>query len=385
MASSSSSSDLDAATEALIAQLMAEDMGESYDRHSTPIGASYHDYEEPLSSYERQCLDAENDPDEGGEVGWGPDIPDETNAAPALDESVGSTGPAGEGTWDSGDGNWDSRFVDDEGVQRSAISPQVNECSESEEDDDDDSDSDSDSSEEESSGSSDGITSPPLANAPPNSADEPRNNIPAPSTTSTEIPSPAPVPDNHITAPPPSTSPSTTPLSPTVHDRRELPTPQSAATKWTDGLDYSYSKNKANAVRAYDEFKQGIRDRHGNHRWTKHLEREFFDNYDDIDDEENVDEEDDDDDEDEEMDDEDMPFIRIPWPEAAHDEVRARLEDADVVEIRVGDEETLESILRDIELRAERRRKGKGVEGRVGCAGEEGREREQGAEFKAWW
>lgn len=377
---------------------MAEDLGESYDRHSAPIGASYHDYEEPLSSYERQCLDAGEDPDEGREEGWGPDLADEANAAPALDEGMGSTELAGEGTWDSGDGDWDSRFVDDDGVQRSATSSKADECSEKEKEDE------VSSKEEERSGSEVGITLPPLENnILPHTAVETRNTIPASSTTSTEILSPDQISDNHIEAPQPSTSPTKTPLPPTANDRKEPPAPQSTPINWADGLDYSHSKNKAKAVRAYDEFKQGIRPRHGN-RWINRFKRDFTDSKDNEDERQDGEEhdysgeEDDDADEDDEgMDDEDMPFIRIPWPETEHDEVTARREDAAVVEIRVGDEETLESILRDIEGRAERRRKGKGVEirevgvgglgeeGRAECPGQEGTDIHEGQEVKVWW
>ena len=69
---------LDADTEALIAQLVADSLDYFASRTSSnpwnpelgpsQIGASYHDYEEPLSSYERQLLD---DPDGGdGNEGW---------------------------------------------------------------------------------------------------------------------------------------------------------------------------------------------------------------------------------------------------------------------------------------------------------------------------
>lgn len=81
----------DAATEALIAQLMAEDFGEAYADHMRPIGSHAGDYEEPLTSYERQCLD---NPDmEDGEGGWNP-------PTPKIEPVEAWTLPEGE-SWDS--------------------------------------------------------------------------------------------------------------------------------------------------------------------------------------------------------------------------------------------------------------------------------------------
>ncbi len=84
-----SSNGADAATEALIAQLLAEDFGEAYADHMRPIGSHAGDYEDPLTSYERQCL--ENPDMEDGEGGWNPPTP-VIEEAPPL--------PEGE-TWDS--------------------------------------------------------------------------------------------------------------------------------------------------------------------------------------------------------------------------------------------------------------------------------------------
>lgn len=81
----------DAATEALIAQLLAEDFGEAYADHMRPIGSHAGDYEDPLTSYERQCLD---NPDmEDGEGGWNP-------PTPKIEPVAASTLPEGE-SWDS--------------------------------------------------------------------------------------------------------------------------------------------------------------------------------------------------------------------------------------------------------------------------------------------
>ena len=52
------SSEIDAATQALIAQLLAEDLGTSFEHSSRPVGSSWHDYEEPLSSYERSMVES---------------------------------------------------------------------------------------------------------------------------------------------------------------------------------------------------------------------------------------------------------------------------------------------------------------------------------------
>ncbi|CAD6575892.1 MAG: hypothetical protein ASARMPRED_007500 [Alectoria sarmentosa] len=121
---------------------------------------------------------------------------------------------------------------------------------------------------------------------------------------------------------------------------------------WDDGLDYSTSKGKGKPVRAYDEFRRGLRDGEKDSRDP---------NVADIERNEEADTEHDSEDEGE-IRDKDMPFIYIPWPSIEHDELLSRREDAEVVEIRVGDDETLESILRDISLRDERSQKGKDVE-----------------------
>lgn len=66
--------DDEAATRALIAQLAAEDMAELNARHSSNgIGSHAGDYEEPLTSYQRQVLENPNAVD--GEGGWDPPTP----------------------------------------------------------------------------------------------------------------------------------------------------------------------------------------------------------------------------------------------------------------------------------------------------------------------
>lgn len=53
-----------------------------------------------------------------------------------------------------------------------------------------------------------------------------------------------------------------------------------------------------------------------------------------------------------------MRFIHIPWPGSERDEIVERAEDNEVVEIRLGEEETLDSILLEMSLRNERRERG---------------------------
>lgn len=377
-----STSDLDAATEALIAQLMAEDLGESYNRHSAPIGASYYDYEEPLSSYERQCLDAENDPDEAGEEGsgWGPDQVD--HAAPALGDGLcADDGPAGEeeGTWDSGDGNWDSRFVDEDGqIREQAEAPEQGSLSASEDDDgalSSHCSSSSSSSDAESTGSpARVVVSGPTNNVPTNMASE-APNVSAPSTSMESGPClslrPTQVPDDHIDAPRPLTSPSNSPLPPPPNNHGEPPALHPTSTKgeperqWFDNQDYpSPNNNNSKPVRAYDEYKQGLRTHHHSKPWPRFVGDSGSDpDIDDDDYDTDSDEEKEEEGELNDLDDEHhLPFIRIPWPSSTNDEIRSRQEDAQVVEIRVGEEETLDSILRDISIRE----KGKGVLGREG-------------------
>ena len=348
-----SSSDVDAATEALIAQLMAEDLGESYDRHSAPIGASHDDYEEPLSSYERQCLDAEDDPEDGS--GWGPKDPDEVSSVATLDESPSPNGLADNGTWDSS-------YMDEKGVQQTAASSLHSEASRNTNERHENKEHcDTDSLDRESL-----VSSSPKTHSPSNifhDLTSKANNISPHALGSTEVQpclssGPVPATQDHVDD---ATSIPTSPVSdshPPAVDARAEPsitqpsvTAQEVEDRWDDGLDYSSAKGKGKAVRAYDEFKLGLRKNHGDGWILTDAEIENGD----------CDTEDEDEDE-AEIDDEDLPFIRIPWPSAEPEEILSRREDAEVAEIRVGDDETLESILRDINLREEQRRKEKAMQ-----------------------
>ena len=346
------SSDVDAATEALIAQLMAEDLGESYHRLSAPIGASYHDYEEPLSSYERQCLDAEENPEDSS--GWGHKDPDDVDSVAALDKSPSPNGLADHGTWDSS-------YMDEHGVQQTAASSLQSEKScNTIESNENKEHCDTDSSDRKSL-----VSSSPKTLSPSNifhHVPSKANNISPHATDLTEIqpcPSgPVQVPQDHLDV---ATSISTSPVSdshPPAVGACEKPsstqpptTAREVEDRWDDGLDYSSAKGKGKAVRAYDEFKLGLRKNHSD-GWIR-TDAEI----------ENGDCDTEDEDEDEvEFDDKDLPFIRIPWPSAETEELLSQREDAEVAEIRVGDDETLESILRDINLREEERRKQKAME-----------------------
>ncbi len=375
------SSNIDADTEALIAQLMAEDLGESYQAHCAPIGASYHDYEEPLSSYERQCLDAANDPDDVGQgSGWGLEETDGANEAAAPDEGLDSIEPPGED-------NWDSRFVDEDGQVQDYTAPGGSPQAVDEDDTHSDSVPCSNSTSEDLAVSQARIICPPTDNVTTNPVGETPKisaSTTQPTQPTTDIcTEPIPIPCDHL-----SPSDQDEPSIPSSHLKQQNePLPSSngwvVENQWDDGLDYSSSKGKGKAVRAYDEFKRGLRDAERESRDPKVAERnrERNANYDGEDeDEEEEEEEEDDDDEEGEIRDEDLPFVRIPWPHVEKDELLSRREDAAVVEIRVGDEETLESILRDIERRDERRRKGEMVEDRVEevLVGEDVREGEEG-------
>ena len=358
------SSDIDPASAALIAQLMAEDLGEAYESHSLPIGASWHDYEEPLSSYERQCLDAENDPDGQSDErsGWGPGDSDEINCAVAPDENFSSTEPAGDGTWNSSfmDGN--------DRVQQSTKSDHASQVT---------------VTDEEGNHSDPNPCSIPTSEGP---ADSPARIEPIPTcnvptkqtrevrkvsdpvaipirTAPVTRPGPVQVPQDHVDLSDDSTrcKPLVPPNLVTPNEQSSVSTTRDTEDKWDDGLDYSSHKGKGKAVRAYDEFKLGLRNGEMQ-SWAQCRRKE-------------EDSDDDDDSEDEsEVDDNDLLFIRVPWPAIEEDEVLSRREDASVVEIRVEDDETLESILRDIDLKG----KLKGI----GGGGEEVPEGKDGA---GWW
>ena len=90
------SSDADAATQALIARMIAEDFGEAYEDQTRPVGSWYGDYEDPLTSYERGCIENPGQQNVGG-AGWGTSTPSVASEA----EEGPSTLPQG-ATWDSG-------------------------------------------------------------------------------------------------------------------------------------------------------------------------------------------------------------------------------------------------------------------------------------------
>ena len=98
------SSDTDAATQALIAQMIAEDFGEAYDNQNRPVGSWYGDYEDPLTSYERRCID-NPDEEDSDDQGWGAPTP---QMAPETEES---SSPLPEGM------TWDSRVTEDERLE----------------------------------------------------------------------------------------------------------------------------------------------------------------------------------------------------------------------------------------------------------------------------
>ena len=361
-----SSSDMDPATAALIAQLMAEDLGEAYESHSHPIGASWHDYEEPLSSYERQCLDARNDPDGQSDEnsGWGPGDSDEINRAVAPDESFSE--PAGDGTWNSSFMDWDSQ------VQRSTKSDHTSQVAVTDEK------GDHYDPETRSIPTSEGHADSPARIEPILTCNVPTKQTCEVSNVCDPVaipiraapvarPGPVEVPQDDVDPSDDSTrcEPVVPPNLVTPNEQPSVSITQDVEVNWHDGLDYSSHKGKGKAVRAYDEFKLGLRDGEIQSLDERRRKQE--------------DPEDDDESGDEsgaksEVDDDDLLFIRVPWPTTEQDELLSRREDASVVEIRVEDDETLESILRDIDLN-----------GKLKGIGAEGEEVTTGKDGASWW
>ena len=333
---------MDPATAALIAQLVAEDLSEAYESHSGPIGASWHDYEEPLSSYERQCLDAGNDLDGHGDerCGWGPGDSDEITHAVAPDESLSSTEPAGDGTWNSSFMNGDhqvQQFAKPDHVSQVAVTigegghSDPKPCSIS-----------------KSEGSADSPTRIEPIPTSTEQACEVRNvsdPVAIPIRTSPVARS-GPIQESQDLVDSSDDATRCEPVVPpnlvTANEQPSVSTTGDVEDIWHDGLDYSSHKGKGKAVRAYDEFKLGLRNNELPSRAQCQRRKENP--------------EDDEESEDEskgqsEIDDEGLPFFRVPWPTTEEDELLSRREDASVVEIRVEDDETLESILRDISLK----------------------------------
>ncbi|KAL6717545.1 hypothetical protein ACLMJK_005460 [Lecanora helva] len=83
--------DMDAETEALVAQMIAEDLGDAYAAQSRQVGWCIDDYEDPLSSYERGCLE---NPDLVEEEVWIPPTPPQEPTKSSLNLPEGAT-------WDS--------------------------------------------------------------------------------------------------------------------------------------------------------------------------------------------------------------------------------------------------------------------------------------------
>ena len=351
--------DMDPATAALIAQLMAEDLDKAYESHSRPIGASWHDYEEPLSSYERQCLDAEYDSDGQGDErpGWDPVDSDEINRAATPNE------PASDGSWDSSFMNGDAQ------VQRSTGSEHASQVAVT---DDEGNRSDPEPC---SMAPSEGpantparIEPAPTCDVPTKQACEVRNvsdpvAIPI-ETAPVARPGSVQIPQDHVdpSDDPTCCEPVVSP-NPALNEQPTVSTQWDVEDKWHDGLDYSSNKGKGKAVRAFDEFKLGLRYDEIQSRARRYRKKEGSGDDDDDSEDESEDKS--------EVDDGDLLFFRVPWPTTEQDEVLSRREDASVVEIRVEDDETLESILRDIDLKGQLKGIGGGGEevlkGKIGA------------------
>ena len=356
--------DMDPATAALIAQLMAEDLDKAYESQYRPIGASWHDYEEPLTSYERQCLDAENDPDWQGDErsGWDPGDSDEINRAVAPDESLSSTEPASDGSWNSSFMNGAAQ------VQRSTGSEHTSQVAVTE---DEGNRSDPEPcSMPPSEGPTDSpahIEPVPTCNVPTMQAREvcnvsdpvaiPSKTAPVARSESVQVLQDHVDPSDDPTRCEPVVSPNLT-----LNEQPTVSTSWDVEDKWHDGLDYSSHKGKGKAVRAFDEFKLGLRNGEIQGRAPCYRKIEGSGDEDDSEDESE---------DKSEVDDNGLLFFRVPWPTTEQDEVLSRREDASVVEIRVEDDETLESILRDINVKGQLKGIGGGGEevlkGKVGA------------------
>ena len=339
------SSEMDPATAALIAQLMAEDLGEAYESHSRPIGATWHDYEEPLSSYERQCLDAENDSDGQSDERpcWGPEDPDEIHRPVAPDESFSSTELAGDGTWNSS-------FMNGNGqVQQWTTSDHASQVAVTDEEQTHTDPKPCSVPTNEGPADSPARIAP-TCNVPTKQPREVRNvsdPVAIPITTAPVArPGPAQVPQDHVDPSDGSTrcEPVVPPNLVRPNERPFGSTPWDVEDKWHDGLDYSSHKGKGKAVRAFDEFKLGLRN--GEIQSWAHCHGQEEDSEDEEESEDKSKDE-------SEVDDDNLLFFRVPWPTTEQDEVLSRREESSVVEIRVEDDETLESILRDIDSKGQ--------------------------------
>ena len=103
----------DALTQALIAQLMADDMGETLEQHNRPIGSSVEDYEDPLSSYESGQLEGSEGEDG---TGWGDEQAEGSGSGGAMNtREEASAEPAVQYP-----GGWDSHTAYSDGLQPAA-------------------------------------------------------------------------------------------------------------------------------------------------------------------------------------------------------------------------------------------------------------------------
>jgi len=385
----------DALTAALIAQIMAEDLGETLEQHNRPIGSSVEDYEDPLSSFERG--EVESTRGEDG-TGWGDEEGEESASGPdsdlpTSDESSDQPAP-------KYPGGWDSHTAYSDGLKPAGMDNQ-------------------DHAEQENDqlkGPASHITHTRHASDPlpaytgtaPNVVDAFTMSLPN---------TPADYGPGNVwydtSSPDDFSKTDVLPLDTSTNPARR-PFEQDLINVWgPEDIDTSPAKNKGKA-RAPDE-----------------EEREVEEDQDSEDD----DGEEGDDDEEEAADDQrtlkakrkarapstrdpsinpcsptslltslsskrfarylqgqslltnictcdscasypsyqdeegnEIPLIHIPWPGSETDEIADRAEDNEVVEIRVGEEETLDSILMDIYLRDGRRERGeREVRGMVAC------------------
>ncbi|MCJ1452958.1 hypothetical protein MMC28_003303 [Mycoblastus sanguinarius] len=417
------SSDADAATEALIAQMMAEDLAESYDVHSRSIGYSIEDYEQPLSSYELEWLEgsfAENEETRAFFASSSPEMDSWPNTPPPQSPIQVTEGQA-----------WDSHTADIDDLGATAQEPLEQET--------DISDNGTPTTDYDLADSERRVFSLPPYMLP--HIDDPRRTVSAdslpdsynrstetlPAAQSLQVPCerpdfnlPSPVltnptfpelPPQHTTSVPNRVSPDFAPLPTSAQPDKSAPhlpstaldqasedllsilhreshyeadliptrsdvlnryasgrlwprptrqAPYSADPRlpylepflplnsWRDDpVDHSLSKGKGKAR----EPREGA-------RWAKRKGLRFESRTEEKR-EEGV--EIDDKDDYEEYDDGRILKLKVPWPYTKRDAEREALEDTEVVEIHVGEDETLESILSDISLREQHRAKGKMV------------------------
>ena len=417
----------DAASEALIARLIAEDLGVNFD--ACRIGGSVEDFEEPLSSYERGLLEDPDNVNNGDDsTSWG----DPTVINPGEDDSSTEPlprEPTGEG-WDAGvvsgfddeipdtttskhgeqekqdvidyKGRSTSHHLSDEiythsdaemhGLTQTVSVPGHVPCQPAEEPRTNVSDLEANVTNIASLPTQpdshpgkqyNGYIGPAETHIPPRpptpldsrrkGSDPPRLETTSSGTSNPPSPTPRPThmvpmpediegkhPSNHPEPTAPPRSPKRTPTGFTDQDSRGLaiiwpqPTRRDSTGKpveWAAppaiprpsdpyaGLDIDYSSSKGKGkARAFDNFDDDEEDYDEEYEafLKENLRKKlgFGDGYDGDEGEDSC-----------------SPWIYIPFPGTRggeFGELDARMEDKDVVEIRVGDDETLESILSDI-------------------------------------